>query len=80
MFFDDILVYSPNLASHCQHLSQVFRLMSINSLFAKRSKCSVTTNKVEYLGHILLGKGVETDPMKIKAAVLIGLLPWLLNS
>lgn len=36
-------------------------------MFAKRSKCDFAKNQVEYLGHIVSGKGVSTDASKIAA-------------
>ncbi|GKD90420.1 retrotransposable element Tf2, partial [Tanacetum coccineum] len=41
--------------------------MRQNSLYAKMSKCLFATKQVEYLGHIISGKGISTDPSKIKA-------------
>ena len=43
--------------------------MRRNQLFAKRSKCSFATDKVEYLGNFIQEEGVSTDPHKIKAIV-----------
>lgn len=34
-------------------------------MYAKESKCIFASNKVEYLGHFISEKGVETDPSKI---------------
>ena len=65
VFFDDILVYSRSREDHWQHLSEVFSLMTQHSLYVKESKCSFVTTRVEYLGHFISGKGVETDPKKI---------------
>ncbi|GKC45860.1 putative mitochondrial protein [Tanacetum coccineum] len=67
VFFDDILVYSATLEAHLQHLQLVLQAMRHNSLYAKMSKCIFATKQVEYLGHIISGKGVSTDPSKIKA-------------
>ncbi|GJT76907.1 reverse transcriptase [Tanacetum coccineum] len=41
--------------------------MRQNSLYAKMSKCLFATKQVEYLGHIISGKGISTDRSKIKA-------------
>ena len=36
-------------------------------MYAKANKCMFAVNKIEYLGHFITGKGVETDPKKIEA-------------
>lgn len=67
VFFDDILVYSPNWSIHLQHLALVFEVLQTHSLVAKQSKCVFGARELEYLGHIISDKGVATDPMKIQA-------------
>ena len=67
VFFDDILIYSKSLDEHIQHVTAVFDVMREHQLFAKESKCSLAITKVDYLGHSLSTKGVETDPAKIQA-------------
>ncbi|KAD3337228.1 hypothetical protein E3N88_32748 [Mikania micrantha] len=37
----------------------------MNNTFKSLSKCSYVGSNVEYLGHIISGKGVQTDPSKI---------------
>ncbi|GKB57762.1 transposon ty3-I gag-pol polyprotein [Tanacetum coccineum] len=44
-----------------------FQAMKQNSLYAKMSKCIFAAKQVEYLGHIISGKEVSTDPSKIIA-------------
>lgn len=67
VFFDDILVYSKDKDKHWSHLEAVFELMRDNMLFAKESKCAFGVKRIEYLGHFISQKGVETDPSKISA-------------
>jgi hypothetical protein len=67
IFMDDILVYSPSLETHVVHLQQVFQVLETHQLYAKRSKCAFAITQIEYLGHIILDKGVSTDPAKTES-------------
>ncbi|GJW85685.1 retrovirus-related pol polyprotein from transposon TNT 1-94 [Tanacetum coccineum] len=67
VIFDDILVYSPSIPEHIDHLRIVLQVMREHNLFAKQSKCVFGTTQVEYLGHVISAQGVSTDPSKIKA-------------
>ncbi|XP_019170443.1 PREDICTED: uncharacterized protein LOC109166012 [Ipomoea nil] len=67
VFFDDILVYSPSLSQHWEHLREVLDIMKKNQLLAKLSKCSFAKKEVEYLGHIISENGLQTDPGKLVA-------------
>ena len=69
VFFDDILVYSKTMAEHGEHLRIVLQTLHNHQLKAKMSKCTFAQPQVEYLGHIISGDGVATDPEKIKAIV-----------
>ena len=39
--------------------------MKDNKMFAKGSKCVFAIDKIEYLGHFISARGVETDPSKV---------------
>lgn len=67
VFFDDILIYSPNEDVHCLHLRKVIDLLRKNFLYAKASKCSFGQNQIKYLGHIINHQGVVVDPSKIQS-------------
>lgn len=69
VFFDDVLVYSKTLEAHLKHLEEVLQLMRQHKLFAKLSKCSFGNKQMYYLGHVITGEGVTTDPDKIQARV-----------
>ncbi|XP_039068452.1 uncharacterized protein LOC120214696 [Hibiscus syriacus] len=67
VFFYDILIYSPSLEEHKQHLRTVLEVLLKNRLYAKRSKCFFGQQQVEYLGHLISADVVVTDPNKVKA-------------
>jgi transposase InsO family protein len=69
VFFDDILVYSVSLEEHVLHLDQVFSSLLSAQFYLKQSKCLFAQRKLEYLGHIISGEGVQVDPSKISAMV-----------
>uniref|UniRef100_A0A2N9HWG4 Tf2-1-like SH3-like domain-containing protein n=1 Tax=Fagus sylvatica TaxID=28930 RepID=A0A2N9HWG4_FAGSY len=58
---------SKDLGEHANHLKVVLQVQEDNQLYAKMSKCVFAASKVEYLGHIISGEGVKTDPRKIEA-------------
>jgi hypothetical protein len=66
IFFDDILVYSKSTEEHTDHLRQVLQTLREHSLIAKKTKCVFANSPVEYLGHIINGQGVATDPSKVE--------------
>lgn len=53
VFFNDILVYSPDIQVDIQHLEAVFSIMKENSPVVKRSKCSFGSRQIKYLRHII---------------------------
>lgn len=65
VFFDDILVYSKTWEEHLVHLREVLALLRHHTLYAKKSKCQFGQMSIEYLGHVISGEGVSTDPSKI---------------
>ena len=67
VFFDDILVFSMDFSCHLCHLRVVLTVLLDNKLYAKRSKCVFGCVEMEYLGHLISGHGVRTDPRKTKA-------------
>lgn len=69
VFFDDILVYSESFEQHLVHLKRVFDLLLQDGWKVKASKCSFAKQEISYLGHIISGQGVSTDPRKISAVM-----------
>jgi len=67
VFLDDVLIYSPDLATHLQHLRQVFQVLRHHKFYIKQSKCYFAQHQLHYLGHVISEHGVATDPTKIEA-------------
>ena len=67
VFFDDILVHSQSEKDHLEHLQCVLECLLSQQFFAKFSKCQFFQSTVEYLGHLVMGGGVQADPQKILA-------------
>ena len=67
VFVDEILVYSKTLEEHISHLTAVYQILQQQGFLLKHSKCSFGQQQLEYLGHIISGQGVATDPAKLKA-------------
>ena len=65
LFFDDILIFSASYALHLQHLEEVLKLLLQHQWQVKLSKCAFAQKQVVYLGHVISGQGVATDPSKI---------------
>ncbi|KAD6119615.1 hypothetical protein E3N88_10886 [Mikania micrantha] len=71
IFFDDILIFSPDWSTHLRDIQAVFQLLVFHSFFLNQKKCSFGQNSIEYLGHLITGQGVSMDPKKIEV-----LVPW----
>ncbi|KAL0194729.1 hypothetical protein M9458_008301, partial [Cirrhinus mrigala] len=67
VYIDDILIYSWNLADHCQHVQQVLQKLREHSLYLKLEKCEFHRSSVQFLGYIISAEGVEMDQGKVQA-------------
>lgn len=68
-FFDDILIYSSSYEEHLQHLHQVLTLLAKDQWVVNLKKCHFAKQEIHYLGHILSGQGIHTDPAKVTAVL-----------
>ncbi|KAG1933335.1 interleukin-1 receptor accessory protein-like 1-A [Pimephales promelas] len=67
VFIDDLIVFSKTLEEHETRLLQVLKRLRDYGLKLSPKKCKFFQTSVRYLGHIVSGNGVETDPSKIEA-------------
>lgn len=69
VFFDDILIYSSSYEEHIKHIRLVLEILARDQWQVKMSKCSFAKQQIAYLGHVLTGQGVSTDPGKVAVVV-----------
>jgi len=63
-YLDDIILFSKNAEEHLQRLELLLQRLSSANLKLKPSKCSLLQTRVSFLGHIMSGEGIATDPQK----------------
>ena len=70
---DDILVFSPDMISHLEHLRLLFERLRTSDLKLKDIKCNFLKRHIQYLGHIVLGEGIT--PLQEKLNSIQKMLP-----
>ena len=68
LFVDDILIYSPSVELHKEHLRIMLQLLQEHHLYTKFSKREFWLPEVKFLGHVS-GSGVAVDSSKIEAVM-----------
>ena len=64
-YLDNILVYSPDVKTHLEHLRKLFIKLREADLKLKEVKCNFLKKHIQYLGHIVSGKGITPMPEKL---------------
>jgi len=68
VYLDDIIVFSDgNVQTHLERLEQLFCRLKAANLKLKPSKCSLLQTSASFLGYVVSGDGISTDPQKIEA-------------
>jgi hypothetical protein len=65
VYLDDIIMFSQDMRSHQGHVREVLRRLREAGLYYKRSKCTFTTQQINFLGYIITPKGVEMEPSRV---------------
>ena len=58
-YLHDVLIHSPDIESHLQHMRILFQRLREADLKLKDSKCNYFKTHVQYLGHLVSGKGIK---------------------
>ena len=67
VYLDNIVVYSKTKEDHIRHVRQVFQTMKDAKLRIYTGKTVFHSQRIHFLGYIIIDKGMEMDPKKVKA-------------
>ena len=65
VYLDDVIVFGTTFEELLLRLKEVFQKIREAGLKLKPKKCHLCRRQVEFLGHVVSGEGVATDPSKI---------------
>ena len=66
IYLDDLIVFADSFQEHLYRLDLVLTRLAQCNLKLSPQKCIFIQEKIGFLGHIVSGDGIETDPEKIK--------------
>ena len=66
VYLDDIVVFGTTPEEHLERLTKVLERLRQANLKLKPSKCKLMQKQVVFLGHIVSGQGIATDPVKTR--------------
>ena len=64
IYLDDVIIFSKTPEEHISRLCKVFQKLDEAGLHLKPNKCEFFKDRLEYLGHVVSSKGIETNPKK----------------
>ena len=67
VYLDDIIIFSVTFEEHLVRLQSVLAALRAANLKIKPRKCRLLCSQVRFLGHIVSGDGIATDPAKVQA-------------
>jgi len=66
VYLDDIVLFSKTTEEHLERLVRVLGRLESAGLKLKPEKCRLMQKSVSFLGHVVSGDGIATDPAKTK--------------
>ena len=67
VYFHDILIYCKSFDEHLDHIREVLADLRAEKLYGNIAKCTFCTDRVVFLGFVVIADGIQVDEEKIKA-------------
>ena len=67
IYLDDILIFSPDMTTHEEHLATVLQRLRDNHLYANTEKTTLVVSEVDFLGHHVCRGQITPDADKVQA-------------
>ena len=67
VYIDDVIVFSKTEEEHVEALEEVMSLLVSKGLTIRLKKCQFFKEEVQFLGHVLDGKGIRPQQAKVDA-------------
>ena len=67
LYIDDVIIFADSFEQHLKRLSEVLSRSQTVGLKLSPKKCLLFKKQVCFLGHVVSGHGISTDPTKIRA-------------
>lgn len=71
IYLDDITIYSPNRDQHKIDINHTLARLDECNFKLIPSKCHFFKETLQFLGHVITGKGILPDPGKVSALLRI---------
>ena len=65
-YLDDIIIFSPTLEKHLEHIQKVFDSLREHNLKLKLKKSCFMLEETNYLGFVISSRGIKADHDKVK--------------
>src|ERR1700683_925734 len=65
VFIDDIAIYSNSVEEHKRHVALILQTLRNHQLIASEHKTVLFADRIEFLGHIILSRGIQAAPDKL---------------
>ena len=69
VYIDDMLVKSTTSELHIAHLSEAFKILKNYNMKLNPAKCAFGVSTEKFLGFVVIHRGIEANPDKIKAVL-----------